>query len=103
MHPVKQRWLLAEKIGEKMGVSKQEGFTLIPILTNHGLLDRVLNNDPEAIQAASKLEWFGKANPALENRANGINIMMWAIRKCGSVEVAREAFEKAASLLSEKT
>ena len=102
MHPMKERWQLAEQIGDKMGVSKQEGFTLIPILTQHGLLDKVLNNDPEAIQAAGKLAWFGKANPALENRANGIGIMMWAIRKCGSVEVAREAFEKAATLLSEK-
>jgi len=100
---MKQRWQLAEQIAEKMGVSKQEGYTLIPILTNHGLLERVLNNDPEALQAAGKLEWFGKANVALEGKAAGIGIMMWAIRKCGSVEAARLSFEKAAKILSEES
>ena len=103
MHPTKKRWQLAEEIGDKMGVSKGEGFTLIPILTQNGLLEKVLNNDSEAIQAAGKLQWFGKTNVALDNKANGISIMVWAIRKCGSVEVARDAFEKAASLLSEKS
>lgn len=99
MHPMKQRWQLAERVGDRMGVSKQEGYTLIPILTEQGLLDRVLNGDAEAIQAACKLEWFGKRNVALDNKAQGIKIMLWAINKCGSVEAARTAFEKAASLL----
>ncbi len=103
MHPMKKRWLLAEEIAGKMGVSKQEGYTLIPILARHELLDKVLNNEPGAIQAAGQLEWFGKANPELENKASGIGIMLWAIRKCGSVAVAREVFEKAAALLTEKS
>jgi hypothetical protein len=99
---MKQRWQLAEQVAQKMGVTKSDGYNLIPVLTNHGLLERVLNNDAEAIQAALKLDWFGKPNPDLENRANGIGIMIWAIRKCGSIEVARDAFNKAARVLADK-
>lgn len=101
MH-TKQRWQLAEQIAEKMGVTKSDGFNLVSVLTNHGLLDRVLNNDAEAIQAALKLDWFGKPNPDLEAKANGVGIMIWAIRKCGSIEAAREAFNKAARALADK-
>lgn len=101
MNHMKQRWALAERIANALGVSKQEGFTLIPILTERGLLDRVLNGEPEALQAAGKLEWFGKTNVTLEGKAQAIKIMLWAIGKCGTVEAARAAFEKAAKLLSD--
>jgi hypothetical protein len=98
----KQRWQLAETLAEKLGVTKSDGFNLISVLTNHGLLDRVLNNDAEAIQAALKLDWFGKPNPDLEAKASGIGVMIWAIRKCGSVEAARIAFNKAVKALADK-
>ena len=100
MHPATKRWQLAEEISNKMGVSKSEGFSLIVKLTEVGLLQGVLNGEPEAIANARKLEWFGKARPEMDEKANGVSIMLWAIRKIGSVDEAKKAFEKACTALS---
>lgn len=101
MSNMKQRWALAERVGTAMGVSKQEGYTLIPMLNERGLLDRVLSGEAEALQLARQLEWFGKTNVVLESKAQAIKIMLWAIGKCGTVEAARVAFDKAAKLLAD--
>ena len=68
MHHMKQRWALAERVGHAMGVSKQEGYTLIPILTERGLLNRVLR----ATRMLSKrlASSNGSARPTLFWRAS---------------------------------
>ena len=56
---IKDRWALADLVSEKLGISKKEVFCGLTKLQDAGLVDRILNDDLDAMIEARKMEWYG--------------------------------------------
>ncbi len=121
----KERWEIASELARILNISKFEGFVLSGTLNEMGLLERILiEEDAEAIKEALALDWFAKkrkfhfkrfvpekpkvhkprkveynSESPFEAKANEIQVMIWAIKKVGSIDRAKVVFESAIKAL----
>lgn len=101
MATAKERWDLAKRLATKLGVTKGQAYNGLPILEEHQLVNRILNDDEDALHEASRLRWYGKepANDSFSESVSHVQIMLWAIRKIGDLNRAKSAFRKACNVL----
>lgn len=98
----KERWRIADKVAEALSIEPQVAFNGIPTLQEHDLLNGVLEHDPESVRKAFDLQWYGRRLPYAQQEhqepteidvmAGHLQIMLWAVRKIGSLDKAAVAF-----------
>jgi len=89
----KERWELAERLGQKLNLPKHIVFNGLSVLMEAKLVDKILKGDKKAIQKALSLEWYGKESIQEQGNIPDIQLMLWAVRKIGLVR-AKKALER---------